>query len=518
MSDDPPEPSKGEIATLRQSALQKLNEFGNGEIDPRDVKRLTVDDDYVRRFLMHHDNDQALALEMVIDTFKWRKEMGVNDLTPEKLNKKLFDIGHLFPHNRDKDGFRILIFLVSKHTKGVYDMEDLKRLFIYWMERLEREEYGKWISVFFDMRDTGMKNMDMEFIQYMINLFKSYYPWILNYIIVLEMPWLLNAMWSIIKSWLPPKSIVKIKFVKKSSLSEYVSKDQSLVGWGGTDDFQFSFEPERPRPLPWLANAPGQEAKKVTFLESTNSVASVSAASANSGGGAAAAPPAAVPAGVTGQKALVVISPAEELVFDYTRQGATATLAVNNPNSFPVFFKVKTTSPERFRVRPSVGVLGSGSSSSVSVSVVGSEGGLGMPVPHALFVREKFLVLALRSNTDSASQQEVSDAFKVAPRGGVSEIRLRVGVSSSADTQNGISPQHSPTETLMLKKLDEILQKQEALQKSHTMMSRLVWVLLLLSFVVLYMLYTLPGCSPSLLGQRLEVDKLAEELADRVDL
>ena len=60
-----------------------------------------------------------------------------------------------------------------------------------------REEKGEWITVFFDMCDTGMKNMDMEFIQYMINLFKSYYPWVLNYIIVFEMPWLLNGKLSL---------------------------------------------------------------------------------------------------------------------------------------------------------------------------------------------------------------------------------------------------------------------------------------------------------------------------------
>lgn len=60
-----------------------------------------------------------------------------------------------------------------------------------------REEKGEWITVFFDMCDTGMKNMDMEFIQYMINLFKNYYPWILNYIIVFEMPWLLSGKFNI---------------------------------------------------------------------------------------------------------------------------------------------------------------------------------------------------------------------------------------------------------------------------------------------------------------------------------
>ena len=49
------------------------------------------------------------------------------------------------------------------------------------------------ITVYFDMTNTGMKNMDMDLIQYMIHLFKSYYPWFLNYIIVFEMPWLLSG-------------------------------------------------------------------------------------------------------------------------------------------------------------------------------------------------------------------------------------------------------------------------------------------------------------------------------------
>jgi len=33
----------------------------------------------------------------------------------------------------------------------------------------------------------------MELIQYMIQVFKDYYPWSLNYILVYEMPWVLNG-------------------------------------------------------------------------------------------------------------------------------------------------------------------------------------------------------------------------------------------------------------------------------------------------------------------------------------
>ena len=39
----------------------------------------------------------------------------------------------------------------------------------------------------------AVKNMDMELIQYMIKVFSDYYPDVLNYILVFEMPWVLNG-------------------------------------------------------------------------------------------------------------------------------------------------------------------------------------------------------------------------------------------------------------------------------------------------------------------------------------
>ena len=59
-------------------------------------------------------------------------------------------------------------------------------------------------------------------------------------------------MWKVIKTWLPPKSVEKIKFVAKDNLRQYVSADQSLTTWGGTDTYTFKFEPEKPRQLSWM--------------------------------------------------------------------------------------------------------------------------------------------------------------------------------------------------------------------------------------------------------------------------
>ena len=94
---------------------------------------------------------------------------------------------------------KLLVFCVGKHVKGIEKAEDMKKFFVYHLERLTREEGLAQFSIVFDCRNAGLKNMDMEFTQFMINVMKDYYPDPLNYIIVFEMPWVLNAAFKIIK-------------------------------------------------------------------------------------------------------------------------------------------------------------------------------------------------------------------------------------------------------------------------------------------------------------------------------
>ena len=96
-----------------------------------------------------------------------------------------------------------------------------------------REENGDKISIVFDCSGSGIRNLDMEFIQYMLGLFKELIPDVLNYILVYDMPWVLNAAWKIIKSWLPAAAVKKIKFLSNSNMEEFVPADQRIVAWGG---------------------------------------------------------------------------------------------------------------------------------------------------------------------------------------------------------------------------------------------------------------------------------------------
>lgn len=44
-----------------------------------------------------------------------------------------------------------------------------------------------------------------------------------------------------IKTWLPTKAVQKLKVLNKSSLKEFVTPDQALKVWGGTDEYIFQF-------------------------------------------------------------------------------------------------------------------------------------------------------------------------------------------------------------------------------------------------------------------------------------
>lgn len=57
------------------------------------------------------------------------------------------------------------------------------------------------------------------------------------------------AAFNIIKALLPPKAVAALRFVNSKNLNEYISEDNMLTCWGGTDDYQFKFSPDANGPI-----------------------------------------------------------------------------------------------------------------------------------------------------------------------------------------------------------------------------------------------------------------------------
>lgn len=388
------------IQDLRTNFLKELENKGESSVHPDDLDRIKSGDEWLQRFLLHHDAREKEAYDMLWETVLWRKEFKTNEINESNINIDFIKDGVFYYHGRDKDGCLLFIFKAKKHVKGQYDFEEVKRAVIYWLERIERCDKGKSVSLFFDMEGCGVSTVDMELIKYIIHVFKNYYPNFLNYIIILEMAWILNALFKVIKTMLPEKAVERIKMIKKQDLKLYVDPDQSLKCWGGNDNYVFVFEPEE-REITY--NPTTVNNKKVHFADGSPTaeyIPNLDDKSENDGN-------------------MLKVTPSGIITFVKEGNELISTLELkNSDNLINLSYKMKTTSPEKFRVRPSAGCLPPGGTATVSVTLLhGFQlGGLS---------RDKFLVMSMPVDSVDLSVQELIDLWKNTSNKNISQHRLR---------------------------------------------------------------------------------------------
>ena len=117
-----------------------------------------------------------------------------------------------------KNIYSFIVFSIRKHIKDSKKIDVMKKMLIYILERLDKEETGKRITIIFDSESAGLSNFDLEQVKFLIHVLISYYPNFVEKILVFEMPWILNTAWKVIKSLLPPPAVARIKFVNKTSI------------------------------------------------------------------------------------------------------------------------------------------------------------------------------------------------------------------------------------------------------------------------------------------------------------
>ena len=145
-----------------------------------------------------------------------------------------------------------------------------------------------------------------------------------------------------------------------------------LESWGGSDDWEFTFEPEireiremreMRKPGTDLRETEGEslpayeESVAGTELSYQSSFSSLGQPSPSQ----------------SLRKPLLRLSPSQDLIFSPNSYGdLTARIQMSNMSPGLVAYKVKTTTPERFKVRPSNGCLRPGESSRMDISVTKS--------------------------------------------------------------------------------------------------------------------------------------------------
>ncbi|XP_040122534.1 motile sperm domain-containing protein 2 isoform X1 [Oryx dammah] len=419
----------------------------SNKYDSRDVERLQQDDNWVESYLAWRHNVVDETLKMLDESFQWRKEMAVNDLTEASIPRWLLEIGGIYLHGYDKEGNKLFWIRVKYHIKDHKTILDKKKLIAFWLERYAKRENGKPVTVMFDLSETGLNSIDMDFVRFIINCFKVYYPKYLSKMVIFDMPWIMNAAFKIVKTWLGPEAVSLLKFTSKNDIQDYVSVEYLPPHMGGTDPFKYSYPPlvDDDFQTPLCENGPiasedeasskediesdGKDTletisneEQTTLPKKGNIMEPTSKADENEKVDSKMK---------TFKKPLSVfkgpllhISPAEELYFGSTDSGEKKALIVlTNVTKNIVAFKVRTTAPEKYRVKPSNSSCDPGASVDIAVS---PHGGL------TVSAQDRFLVMAAEmEQTSGTGPAELTQFWKEVPRNKVMEHRLRCHIVES---------------------------------------------------------------------------------------
>ncbi|CAF1345645.1 unnamed protein product [Rotaria magnacalcarata] len=208
--------------------------------DTRDLERFNTDDAYTLMFIQHGQFgttfNEERALGCFDGSFSWRKRHNVYDISTNEFPADYFDRHAIYFKNHDKFNHPILHFVVRSLHKGQEDNEAIKRFITYHFEKHQRETPGQRIVILFDMSEAGIGHIDYDLVKFIISSMQTLYPGLLAYLLMYKMPFLLSAVWRLIRTWMSSEADRFVKFADAKSILDFIAPDQLSKQMGGTAD------------------------------------------------------------------------------------------------------------------------------------------------------------------------------------------------------------------------------------------------------------------------------------------
>jgi len=250
------------ISEVRDQFLE-INAKNANLFDTLDVERVRSNEFAVKRFVLWNNYDLNKSVKQLVEAMKWRKDNGINGLTAQDIPREFFLAGALYKAGKSKDGLSVVYFR-AKTVLKIKKLEPMIQLMTtYMMNTLDTELNGKGAMIVADMSGLTMKNSNLSLLQFVIDLFRKYYPMSVQSMIVYNNPWYLRVFEPVVKGWLSESEQQLLRFASGDELFDYIDKsDVRKYLFGETDD-QFVDLPEKCRPLEELANNYGINDKEV---------------------------------------------------------------------------------------------------------------------------------------------------------------------------------------------------------------------------------------------------------------
>jgi hypothetical protein len=194
---------------------------------------------WILRILQSHNYDFKITHSSLISYLEWRK-----NFLPAKPSEnicKILNIGFIYSHGRD-NRFRPIIVIKVRDFKKNYEKfpyEDWLASIVYLLEYiLERQcikgQIENW-NLLVDCEDASVFSLPTEF-KRLLEVLQNNYKCRLYTLFIMNIPFILRAIWLLVKNVLDPVVQRKIRMVEPGSkeLFEFINKTQIEKKFGGT--------------------------------------------------------------------------------------------------------------------------------------------------------------------------------------------------------------------------------------------------------------------------------------------
>ncbi|EPQ28411.1 uncharacterized protein PFL1_04238 [Pseudozyma flocculosa PF-1] len=207
------------------------------------------------RFLRARKWDLPAAELMFTEAEKWRTEFGVEKLYHEFEYPEKEKVDQYYPqyyHKTDKDGRPVYIEMLGKlDLKALYQVTTAERQIqklVVEYEKFQRERLPVCSAERGELVETSCTIMDLKgvgisqfwkvstYVQQASNIGQHYYPETMGKFYIINAPYIFTTVWSVIKGWLDPVTVEKIKILGsgyKAELCQQIPEDNLPEALGG---------------------------------------------------------------------------------------------------------------------------------------------------------------------------------------------------------------------------------------------------------------------------------------------
>ncbi|KAJ6218849.1 hypothetical protein RDWZM_004661 [Blomia tropicalis] len=205
-----------------------------------DIESVKSDQWWTERFIKWNQRNETNALKQMLNTFRWRKSFGIHDRTAIDIPREFVKAAGIFPYGNDHKN-RPILYIRVKVYQNIQQLKEFFQQFVAGIVNHVDQLGGRnGFVVVYDASEAGWRNLDYEFIQFLLQLFQHYYPYGLRYIIFYKFSKILQPFWKLSRLVLGSASRTFHFCNTAEELAAFIPKQYILRYMGGESDFDFT--------------------------------------------------------------------------------------------------------------------------------------------------------------------------------------------------------------------------------------------------------------------------------------